>query len=717
MGGVRKVILKDNELFAVLDSSGELPRIYDRELGLYLRDTRYLDTWEMTLNGTTPTVLAAEAMPDVRSCVFTSTNQDMYSKEYGARIPRDRLGILRVVSVSDDQLFEHVEFTNYDQVAHTVVINRRAGSRFSDIFEVRGSVRERRGETFPPSVGGLPNVIRLAYRGVNEKHYQTTIHSDRAFDKWTVHEKGDVSFSQSITLAPRAKASVRYTIGFTDELRREIHGQAFDTLPMAEHLLVVQDTSRISALGKATLHTDSEIINRAIDQSRRDIVSLLSFREGILYPDAGIPWFCAPFGRDGLTTAYQLLPWYPDPAVGVLSFVFSHLGVKFDAFTDEEPGRAFHEMRYGEMAQLREIPFVPYFGSIDATPLALILLGEYVRWTHRIDRLREWWEPALSALNWIRRRLKESSNGFLAYECQRPTGLVNQGWKDSHDSVMHADGRLADAPVALCEVQAYVYRALKEMSSMARLMSDGALADELQNEAAGLRERFNRNFWDQAGEYVYLAKVKGDEPLHVRGSNMGQCLWGKILDEAQSAAVAKQLTEPDFFSGHGIRTLSQRERSYNPLSYHNGSIWPHDNSLIAEGFRYGGCQGPLRTLSEGLFDVLRMSEDYRMPELFCGFPKQAISPPVPYEVACKPQAWAAGSLFLLMKACLGMSSEFEKSLLTFREPFLPSQLKSLEVRGLGVGDDQIDFVARQGQTTASIEILKKPKRVSVIVQK
>lgn len=691
--GIEKVVLKDDQLFAVLDGNGDAPRIYQRELGLYYADTRCLDTWEMTVNDELLTVLSASERTPPRSCAFVMTNRDMLSLDYDGRIPRDSLCLRREVVLEDDRFIETIEWVNYDTRPHTLKVERRAGSRFNDIFEVRGMRREKRGTQLAPVLCPDDNAATLRYEGLDGRLMQTTI---RCSLPCTAMLDGDsqLVLVQRFRLEPRKALTLTYTISFA------IAGKS-PALP--------RESGRKPSthFHWPTLSFGASPLTEAMRRAEADIDVLLTRREGRLYPDAGIPWFCAPFGRDGLITSYQALPWCADIAEGVLDFVFAHLGRKDDPFTDEEPGKAFHEMRYGEMAATKEIPFIPYYGSVDSTPLCLILLAEYAAWTHRLDRVHGWWEAARSALDWVRRGLRRSPYGFLSYAQKSPKGLINQGWKDSHDSVMHADGRFAQPPIALAEVQGYAYRALRGMARLARTMRrDLDEARLWADEAAALRGRFDAKFWDEDRKMAVLALDGDGSPCRVLASNQGHCLWTRILDPGKAPFVAAHLMSPAMFTGFGIRTLAATEKAYNPLSYHNGSIWPHDNALIAEGLRLYDRLPELRELANGLVSVIEASDDLRIPELFCGFEKQDREGPVPYDVACKPQAWAAGSIFLVLKAMLGLSIDAETGSVVFKTPLLPKQVECLEMRGLVVRDEELDCVIRHGSVGGTVEILR-----------
>lgn len=727
--GINKIVLKDNELFAILDDTGESPRIYDRELGFYYRDTRYLDIWELNVNGSAATALSCEPHLRANSYVFVMTNKDIVSLDYEQRIPRDRLKIERIISLDHDQVIEQVEIKNYDAVTHRIEIERRAGSRFHDIFEVRGMRRERRGTVQAPVATSDGRTVTLGYDGIDGKRYSTAVWSSAPADQVEIDGIG-VLLTHRICLAPREALTLKYVLSFDRSPTPTFRGTPLADLPIDKHMQAiiggpctesmsqtVANDCRKTQVAIPKITTDNEILNRVLSTAGDDLSALLTNRHGAPYPDAGIPWFCAPFGRDGLITAYQMLPWSPQIAEGVLEVVFSTLGEKNDTYTDEEPGKVFHETRFGEMARLKEIPFTPYYGSVDSTPLSLILLGEYASWTRRLSFANRWWDQASAALNWIRGRLASSPNGFLAYQAGSLRGLRNQGWKDSHDSIMHTDGVLAEPPIALCEAQAYAYRALRTMAHLARELDRGGDADKWSHEADSLRNRFRAAFWDSERGSVHLALDVDNRPCAVLTSNMGHCLFGGILDGSQASQVASHLLDRPLYSGHGIRTLASTERSYNPLSYHNGSVWPHDNSLIAEGLRsYDRCDCLLR-LAGGLLHVAEVAADYRLPELFCGFPRYGEAGPVPYDVACKPQAWAAGTPFLLLKALLGMHVGISDGSLIFRAPHLPPQIKTLEIEGLRVAEFELDLLIRRGTLTSTVEVLRTtagPGRVIVV---
>jgi glycogen debranching enzyme len=434
-------------------------------------------------------------------------------------------------------------------------------------------------------------------------------------------------------------------------------------------------------------------------------------------PYAGVPWFVAPFGRDSIITALQLLPYNAAVAAGTLRFLAAWQGRVRDDFKDEERGKILHEYRRGEMANCREIPFIPYYGSIDATPLFVVLLAEYVRWTGDMRLARELWPAAQAALAWMRDGGDRDRDGYLEYMTSSELGLVNQGWKDSEDSVSHANGSLAAPPIALAEVQGYFYAALTGAADVASILGDTASADALRREAQHLFDRFNRDFWMEQDSFYALALDGAKRPCEVIASNAGHCLWTGIVPDDRAALVAKRLLAEDMFSGWGIRTLCARERRYNPMSYHNGSVWPHDNAIAAAGFRRYRLGTFVLGVASAVFDASRHFERGRLPELFCGFERRPGHGPISYPVACSPQAWASGSALQLLTAMLGLEADAAAGRLTFVSPQLPAWLRSVEIYDLRVGSSSLDVGVSRGRDGASVELLARRGDVELIVRR
>jgi glycogen debranching enzyme len=752
LSGIPKISLKDQRAFAVLDRTGEARTIYSQqsELGVYWNDTRFLSVWEMTLNGQSPVALQNELRYGGSTAVLSMTNRDLpaLSGDPRERIPRETLLIRKVISLWNDRLLESIEIKNFHSKDYPIELSFLAGSRFEDVFEVRGFPREKRGVLLPADLSreDASQSICLGYRGLDGTERRAEIFRGFSWERVSRTEgqvpRGETVAQQRtrVTLGGKETLSFRSWVDFQEHASglpaaasrdpsipvqsSSSHPEPPADLPrywalsLPDKLHILSQRKKNTPFSQVHIETDHAILNRAIQNAVSDIQSLLTEEpSGKLYPYAGIPWFSAPFGRDGMITALQLLPWHPQVAIGVLDYAFEHIGKESNPARDEDRGKIFHELRRGEMTLNHEVPFGPYFGSVDSTPLCLILLYETFRWTQDEKRLNDWWPSALEALQWIRSSLKRDTSQWLGYDRRAEGGLSNQGWKDSHDSVMHADGRLASAPIRLCEVQAYVYRALSGMSRLAQRLNQTSLAQELRNEALSLKNRFQSEFLYENQSRVALALDGSAQPCRVRSSNMGHCLWAEILTTEVAHQVAIQLLSPEMFSGHGVRTLASDEIAYNPMSYHNGSIWPHDNALILEGLRIYGETTLMEQLATGLIEVLESSSDYRFPELFCGFKKRGFEPPIPYEVACKPQAWSAASVFLLFKSLLGLTKEEDQDYLVLNQPILTQKMRSLEVRGLKGKDWEIDFVVRRTQTGTTVETLRKSGKVRILLVK
>jgi glycogen debranching enzyme len=471
---------------------------------------------------------------------------------------------------------------------------------------------------------------------------------------------------------------------------------------------------RAANSGVATVTTSNEIFNEVICRSMADLAMLSTATPQGRYPYAGIPWYSTTFGRDGIITAMQMLWCDPRIAEGVLRRLATLQATTFDHLADAEPGKILHEMRAGEMAALREVPFALYYGSVDATPLFVLLAGLYVSHTGDLETLREIWPNIEAALNWIDGPGDPDGDGFVEYNRADQKGLLNQGWKDSHDAVFHADGEIAAGPIALCEVQGYVYAAKRLAARCARRLDKKSLADTLDIQAANLAERFESAFWCPDIRTYALALDGQKRPCRVRTSNAGQVLFSGIAKPERAEAIMHDLMRPSFFTGWGIRTVAREERRYNPMSYHNGSVWPHDNALIAAGFARYGYKNAINRVFTGLFDAARYMDLRRLPELYCGFIRRRQHGPTLYPVACSPQAWAAGTPLMLLQSSLGLQFDLEKNEIIFRDPHLPAFLDEVTLRNLRLGGSAADLLVRRDGGQVSIKVLENVGGIKIV---
>ena len=435
------------------------------------------------------------------------------------------------------------------------------------------------------------------------------------------------------------------------------------------------------------------------------------------YPYAGVPWYSTIFGRDGIITAMLLLWCAPYFAKGVLRTLADLQATDHDPASDAEPGKILHERRGGEMAALGEVPFRRYYGSVDSTPLFVMLAAQYYQRTGDLDTIRDIWPNIVAALGWIDDYGDMDGDGFVEYARQTDKGLSNQGWKDSSDSIFHRDGRLASAPIALCEVQAYVFAAKQGAAALAARLGDSDLSAKLASQAEDLRVRFEDAFWiEEAGTYAIA--LDGDKQrCEILSSNAGHCLFAGIVSPDRAKRVADLLTGKRFHSGWGVRTLAVGEARYNPMSYHNGSIWPHDNGLIALGMaRYGHKKAAL-SIFEGIFDSAIYDDLRRLPELFCGFERRRRQGPTSYPVACSPQAWAAATPFALVAAAIGCVIDPQVGTLTLDRPVLPKFLDDLTIRNIAIGDARVDLRLARVDGDVTTAVLRREGDVVVTITK
>lgn len=697
----RRLLLNDGDSFAIFDEAGDIALGGQDTFGLFCRGTRFLSRLELRVNGSFPFLLSAGATDDGAELIIHLTNPDE-RRDGEVIVQRDSVAIHRRLALVDGMLAQTLALYNYATEAVSLRLELSFDVDFADIFELRGVERLQRGTLEPPHIEG--DRVRLAYVGRDE-----------------VRRATELAFSQSgWRLSPGCAAiDVQLEPGGHNELLVQARCKVDETcrapLPFSVALANLRSTRHACTEMFARISSNHEGFNQWVQGAVRDLTLLCAQRPTGPYVYAGIPWFATIFGRDGLLTAIETLAFAPRMAPGILRALAQLQGRVHDPLRDEEPGKIVHELREGEMAATGEVPFGRYYGSIDSTPLFLCLLSAYADRTADLDLVNELWPAARAALDWINRR--RDCRGYLAYERHTPTGLLNQGWKDSHDSISHADGGLADPPIALCEVQAYVYAGLQGLSSLARRLGLEDDATAWSKEATELRERFERDFWMPEEDCYALALDRHGQACRVVSSNAGHCLLSGIATPEHATALVTRLMREDCFCEWGVRTLSSNEWRYNPMSYHNGSVWPHDNALVAAGFARCGRTDEAARVMRGLLEASVRQDDRRLPELFCGFARSQSAQPVSYPVACRPQAWASASVFLLLQATLGLQIDAWRPRVSFSGALLPSGLEYVDIRGLNVNQAGIDVRVRRGRWGTSVEILSKSGDVDVVVRK
>ena len=694
-------VLKYGDTFVVLDSRGDIAAAAGGSAGLFHCDTRYLSRLEVLVNGVHPLLLGSNLRDDNSALFVNSTNPDLHVDQR-LFLEKDTVHILRTIFLWRGAAYQRLGVRNYGDRAVDFQFSILFENDFADLFEVRGTHRDRRG-TATAKVNGEDQAL-LVYQGLDGKTRRTVLTFDPAPDRLTT---GAAIYR--LHLAPGAIRPLFLAVSCDPEERRP--------RPFLRSLITARRELREQARQRTSVETSNDRFNEILCRSAADLAMLMTDTPQGRYPYAGIPWFSTTFGRDGLITALQMLWWSPEVARGVLRRLAAYQAITYDPLADAAPGKILHEMRGGEMAALREVPFGLYYGSVDSTPLFILLAGLYVERTGDIETIDALWPAMVAALGWIDGPGDSDGDGFVEYARANEQGLVNQGWKDSHDAIFHADGRLADGPIALAEVQGYVYAAKRMAARCARRLGRNSEAEKLDAEAGRLAARFESAFWCPDIETYALALDGEKKPCRVRTSNAGQVLFTGIADPERAALVAKGLLHTRFFSGWGIRTVATGETRYNPMSYHNGSIWPHDNALIALGLARYEHKQAVETLFDGMFGAATYMEYRRLPELFCGFQRKRGQGPTLYPVACSPQAWASATPFTLLEASLGLQFDPFNSEIRLYNPRLPAFLDEILLRDLRLGASSVDLrVRRHGNTVA----LDTPRisghiRVSIVV--
>ncbi|MCX4470413.1 Amylo-alpha-1,6-glucosidase [Micromonospora sp. MW-13] len=676
MAQANTVRILDGNTFVVSEDTGDIEATPTEPTGLFSIDTRFLSRWVLTVNGERLNSLSYDDLQYYEARFFLVPGMATHYIDA-------KLSIIRERTVGGS-FHEQLTILNHDEKAVDLEIRMDAGADFADLFQVKDEILNKKGETYAEAE---PDRLRLGYRRGNFRR-ETVISSsqtaryDRNGFAYSVHLEPNEQWNadievQTFALGPGGR-----------DLRMGLLAHSGERLALQHDL-----EEWIAAAPR--VNSECEHLSRTY---RRSLVDLAALRfsplslGGQTLPAAGLPWFMTMFGRDSILTCLQVMPFAPEMSRTTLRILASLQGTRFDDFRDEDPGRILHEMRYGETAAFEEQPHSPYYGSVDATPLFLVLLDEYERWSGDVALVRELEQECRAALRWIDDYADLVGNGYIWYERRNTdTGLENQCWKDSWDSISYRDGRLPGFPRATCEVQGYAYDAKVRAARMAReFWGDPAFAERLDREAAQLKERFNRDWWVDDGQYFALALDSDGRQVDVLSSNIGHLLWSGIVDQDRAEKIAGHLIGPRLFSGWGVRTLAEGEVRYNPIGYHNGTIWPFDNSFIAWGLRRYGFAEEAATIADGILAAASYF-DGRLPEAFGGYQRELTKFPVEYPTACSPQAWSTGAPMLLLRTMLGI--EPHEGHLSV-EPRLPVGMGRIEVLDIPGRWGRVDAFAR-----------------------
>ncbi len=698
---MRTLTLKNGDTFAVFNRAGDIRHTAGSPEGIYHLDTRHLSHFVLTMGGGRPILLSATLRDDNVILTCDLANPDTPSPDGQSVVDHDRLHIRRSRFLWNGSCLERIAARNFDRRPRRVEFEIAFDADFADLFEVRGTPRDRRGTLREPEVGS--DFVKLSYDGLDRKRRETL-----------------VRFDPPPTQISSGRA--KYVFDLAPGQWRSIFVEAVCGAPSANRgqrafLVALRDSKRAlhrASARAARISSSNESFNEAIGRSVADLYMLLTNTPEGPYPYAGVPWYSTVFGRDGLITALQTLWLDPAIAAGALGHLAATQATEIDPQADAEPGKILHEARNGEMALLKEVPFRRYYGSVDSTPLFVALAGAYLERTGDLATVQRLWPNIEAALGWMDKYGDRDGDGFIEYGRQSSDGLINQGWKDSHDSIFHADGRLARGPIALVEVQAYAYAAWRAAERIARQSGRDTEANGFAARADKLRRRFDEAFYDEELKTYVLALDGDKKPCRVQSSNAGHALFTGIALPERASAIAQTLTGNAFFTGWGVRTIASSEARYNPMSYHNGSVWPHDNALIAAGLAKYGFHAEAARIFDGLFAASRYIDLRRLPELFCGFPRKQAQGPTFYPVACSPQAWAAAAPLSMVQSCIGLGFDPAAQQIVLREPMLPSFVNDLVLHNVKVKGGSADIALRRSGRRVVVDVLARQGHVQVV---
>lgn len=704
-GGAR-LSIKEGRIFLCSRPDGDIDPKSGGD-GLYRDDTRFLSQMRLRLSGKKPVLLTSTAA-DRYAMVINSTNPRLGSGKNHV-VDQQALAISRH-RVLDERMYEQIRITNFSARRASISVEIALAADFADTFEIRGvAFRELRGELLVAKTD--KDKVTFGYLGEDQVFRETIVRADPTPDLIETTSDSTV-LRWELAIDPAGMALLNLTV------EASIGGDRRRSKKFAAALETVRE--RQSEWTSSALHveTDHGVFNEIVHASGLDLRALSTpmGEDRIEIIAAGIPWFVAPFGRDSLLTCYEMMMFDSRPARDALRFLVSRQARTTENWRDAEPGKILHELRQGELAGAGLIPHTPYYGSVDSTPLFLMLAAAYFRWTNDLDFIRELLPAVEAALAWVDVSGDHDGDGFVEYSRESAVGLVNQGWKDSEDSMVHTDGSLAVAPIALAEVQGYVYLAKLRWAEIYRALGSEETSQLLHKQADDLKDAFNEVFWMPKEGTFAMALDADKKQVGGIASNPGHCLYCGLIEPSKAAAVVERLTAPDMFSGWGIRTLSSESPAYNPMSYHNGSVWPHDTAIVAAGFKRYGFHEETNLVATALFDAAAVARDRRLPELYCGFDREVGVPYVNYPVACSPQAWASAVPFMMLQSMLGISARAHENVLTVNHPTLPDWLKRVELTGVKIADSTLSLNFQRDRERTSFALSHREGSVRVSVE-
>ena len=688
---VNNLTLIDGKTFLSTTLAGDIHPPGAPDVGFFHLDTRFLSQIELRIDGHRAVVLSSSTEKTYASQIELTTGNITLRDSFD--LPENTVHIRREQLLGNDIFFDNFSFENFNLKPVDFTVELIFDADFVDVFQVRGVARRIHGQYFQPYV--RENKLVFSYRGLDETFRQTLVEMNPApisiesrHARWELHLEPLKKLHIEVNVTPFQEGRVYPERDFS----------------FANNLRFRRQVFREWESHATHFDSSNAVFDEALRTATGDFHALLIPEGEEHVIAAGIPWFATMFGRDSIIAAYQTLSLSPQLAIDTLRVLARYQGSEVNEWQDEEPGKILHELREGEMTRCGEVPFGPYYGSVDSTPLWLILLSETYNWTADEKLVRELLPAAYKALDWIDKFGDLDGDGFTEYVRRSPKGLINQGWKDSWDANMHKDGTVAAPPIALAEVQGYVYDAKYRMASLLKSLGDTQRADRLRKEAHDLARRFERTFWMPEQGFYAMALDAEKKPLSVVASNAGQLLFSRIIGRDRARMVTQRIMRQDMFSGWGWRTMSADEIVFNPLSYHRGSVWPHDNSIIAHGMALHELREPAIHVLTTLFQAALNFRDYRLPELFCGVHRRESDEPVHYPVSCSPQAWASGAMFLILTSVLGIRPSAQRKELNVINPQLPDWLDWLHIRNLRVGNSRIglDFTRRDHRTFCNV---------------